>query len=99
MSLMGVSGSSLTLMESYLKNRRKVVFVNGVASNQEESNIGVPQGSILGSLMFLIFLNDFSELPLLGDLYLFVDDTSLFYSGATACEIKRKMERDLVVIE
>lgn len=96
--LMGLSGSSLELLRSYLQNRKQVVCIEGATSCERTVNIGVPQGSVLGPLMFLIFINDFAQLPLMGELYLFADDSSIFYPGKNSDEIKRKMERDMVLI-
>lgn len=98
MGLAGLDGTSLKLIQDYLKDRKQVVSINGHLSTESIINIGVPQGSILGPLMFLIFINDISQLPLFGKIYLFADDSSLFYPGQNNIEIKRKMERDLVII-
>ena len=72
----GIRGGQLNLMESYLANRKQ--FVN---SEITDVNIGVPQGSVLGPLLFLIFVNDLSRLELFGEVYLYADDTSIIYSG------------------
>ena len=67
-------------MKSYLKNRTQVVSVNGTKSNTAEISSGVPKGSILGPLIFLIFINDL-PLDLSGkgsstDMY--ADDTTIY---------------------
>ncbi len=76
LKVMGVSGNLLAWLGSYLEGRRQKVVINGVSSDSRNINASVPQGSILGPLLFLIYVNDIVDsletLP-----YLFADDTSL----------------------
>ena len=73
----GISGNLLTLMESFLSERYQRVLLNGQSSEWATINAGVPQGSILGPLLFLIYINDLSN-GINSDVKLFADDTSIF---------------------
>ena len=73
----GISGNLLNIFEDFLRNRKQRVVLNGQTSNWENIYAGVPQGSILGSLLFLIYINDLAE-NLSSNPKLFADDTSLF---------------------
>ena len=78
LSLLGVSGSLLNWLRNYLLNRNQKVVISGVSSTPRNITAGVPQGSILGPLLFLIYINDFG-CNLNSESYLFVDDTSLLH--------------------
>jgi Reverse transcriptase (RNA-dependent DNA polymerase) len=75
----GVSNVALNWFSDYLTNRQQFVCIGSVSSQLRTIKFGVPQGSILGPLLFLIYIND---LPTVSSLinYLFADDTTLLYS-------------------
>lgn len=73
----GITGSLLTWFRSYLTDRRQRVVLPGVQSNWNNIRAGVPQGSILGPLLFLLFINDIVE-DIGSNIRLFADDTSLY---------------------
>ena len=73
----GISGNLLKLMEDFLANQYERVFLNGQVSKWNAVNTGVPQGSILGPLLFLIYINDLLT-RLSSNSRLFADDTSPF---------------------
>ena len=72
----GIKGNFLELFESYLYNRKQIVVVDGVKSNVESINSGCPQGSKLGPLLFIIFINDIQN-GLESESFIFADDTTL----------------------
>ena len=73
----GVNGSELSWFESYLTHRYQYVEVNGVKSTYQTLATGVPQGSVLGPLLFLIYMNDIPNASSILKFILFADDTSL----------------------
>ena len=73
----GISGNLLKLLRDFLSYRKQRVVLNGQHSSWDNVNAGVPQGSILGLLLFLIYINDLSN-NLSSNCKLFADDTSLF---------------------
>ena len=79
---LGFSGNLYNWIESYLSNRRQRVVVGGKSSQYLPTFAGVPQGSILGPLLFLIFINDMTtDLQL--ECHQYADDTTLVYRTAT----------------
>ena len=73
----GISDDLLNILSDFLRNRKQRVKLNGQSSSWTNVNAGVPQGSILGPLLFLIYINDLSD-GLSSNVKLFADDTSLF---------------------
>ena len=74
---MGISGELYNLFENFLAGRHQKVILNGQASNWRPVLAGVPQGLILGPLLFLVYINDLPG-ELKSNLKLFANDTSLF---------------------
>ena len=73
----GISGDLLQILSDFLSNRKQRVVLNGQNSSWTNVHAGVPQGSILGPLLFLIYINDLAD-DLSSNVKLFADDTSLF---------------------
>ena len=82
----GIQGLELEWFKNYLNNRNQFVYTNGEKSNLLGINKGVPQGSILGPILFLIYINDIKNCTSLMTL-LFADDSNFLISGKNLNEI------------
>ena len=76
----GIRGVTLEWFKSYISNRRQYVVIDNIDSCVRPVTCGVPQGSILGPLLFILYINDIIAVSKLLHFILFADDTSLFYS-------------------
>lgn len=90
----GIVNNELNILQSYLTNRFQLTEINGCRSHQSSVKIGVPQGSILGPLLFLIYINDISTVFNDNiDIILFADDTSLVVKDKTNDGISAKFNK------
>ena len=78
----GIQGNLFNILENYLQNRQQRVVLDGQESDWREILAGVPQGSVLGPLLFLVYINDLPE-NLRSSVKLFADDTSIFFTFLT----------------
>lgn len=92
----GLRGKINNILKNWLKNRRQFVKINDRTSDYGSSTYAVPQGSNLGPLIFILFINDIFELKLNGTLIMFADDAALVYENANSTnEMYKQMQEDL----
>ena len=94
----GLADNAVHLIKSYLSNRKQCVKVNDVCSNFLDLYKGVPQGSILGPVIFNIFLNDIFYFVTNCDLYNYADDNTLSYASSNIIEIKQVLETNSSIL-
>ena len=90
----GISGNLLQIVSDFLSNRKQRTVLNGQNSSQTNVHTGVPQGSILGSLLFLIYISDLAY-DLSSNIKLFADDTSLFSLVHNVNACAKELNNDL----
>ena len=76
----GFRGKALDWFSSYLSNRKQCVIYTNEKSTMEKLTCGVPQGSILGPLLFILYVNDIVNTSSVLEFVLFADDTTILYS-------------------
>ena len=99
LELYGLRGRTLDWFSSYLFNRQQQCFVQGCLSKSQTISCGVPQGSILGPLLFLIYINDLPGCLQHTKPYMYADDTLLSASSASTAELQNNVSRDLLNIK
>lgn len=82
-------------LKSYLTNRKQFVYLSGAKSRILGIMHGVPQGSVLGPLLFILYINDLHNAILHSKTTLFADDTSLIYSDQSLKTIEKRLNVDL----
>ena len=91
----GVQQRELAWFRSYLCNRKQFFRVNGVSSKIEGIDVGVPQGSYLGPLLFLIYINDLPQAVQNSAVSIYADDTSLCYQSSDINVLNEAINNDL----
>ena len=83
LAVLGITGKLHNWITIFLKNRKQVVIVNGISSSSAWVTSGVPQGSVIGPLLFLIMMQDITQNVMSSKLSSFADDTRLWYPADT----------------
>jgi len=96
--MVGVRGKLLAWLSNYLDNRQQRVVIQGSTSQWKRVSAGVPQGSVLGPLLFLVYINDMC-LGLESNLCLFADDNLLYIVSESDETNSRTLNRDLAKLE
>ena len=91
----GVRGTALNWFSSYLTDRKQYVSVNGHTSDHLRITCGVPQGSVLGPLLFLIYINDLPNVSKFLTFFLFSDDTNIYFKPHDLIHLQKIMNREL----
>ena len=91
----GVDGNALQLLKSYSTDRTQRCYVNGVLSTEQYESCGIPQGSILGPLLFIIYKNDFPKCLWHTTPGMFAYDTYITTSHEDISTIERSLNNDL----
>ena len=86
----GIQGSTLTWIRSFLTGRSQRVVVNGADSSWSQVTRGIPQGSVLGPLLFLLFINDMPD-DIMSSFKIFADDTKAYKDVQT--------EEDMLILQ
>ena len=95
----GIDGTILNWLKNYLKDRQQRVCINGQYSTWGDILAGVPQGSILGPLLFLIFINDITKTTRHTEIRLFADDTCIFVTVNQRNQDSALVNEDLLAIQ
>ncbi len=91
----GIRDTALAWFKSYLCNRRQLVSINGFSSSLKDITCGVPQGSVLGPLLFLIYINDLPNATSVLSFFLFADDTNIYLEAEDLNSLTRTIDKEL----
>ena len=87
----GFRGLANNWFSTYLSNRKQYVHVSGKESDYREIKHGVPQGSVLGPILFLLYINDLSNAIIFCRIYNFADDTAILYTEEDPRRLKKRV--------
>ena len=94
----GIRDAALAWFKSYLINRKQATTFRGESSVLESFEVGVPQGSILGPLLFMIYINDLPQVVSKASVMLYADDTAIMYSDSNIVNVESTLNEELDAI-
>ena len=94
----GIRGIALSWFKSYLSDRSQYIEYNGQKSEKGNISCGVPQGSILGPLLFLIYINDLSNVSKKIFALFFADDSNMFLTGKDPDKLIKEMRTEMIKV-
>lgn len=95
----GIRGHAAQILQSYLSYRKQIVYLNNEHSEIKSVTSGVPQGSILGPLLFNIYLNDIININPIAKFIIYADDTSMFFSGSDITDLAGECNHTLTELQ
>ena len=99
LSKYGINGNELNWFDEYLRNRQQRTLFQGSTSPNIFNDHGVPQGSVLGAILFIIYINDIKKALKYCDIKLFADDTLIYIHGKDINILTERINEDLAQIE
>ena len=94
----GLSEDTVNWFQTYLTNRKQRTSVGDTLPVAAPLTVGVPQGSILGPLLFLIYVNDLPSCQLASEIVLYADDTVIYYLSTDLFDLESKLNSDLATV-
>lgn len=94
----GVRGIANNLFQSYLSERQQIVQINEICSQPRKIKCGVPQGTVLGPILFILYIDTVFSLDLQSEIISFADDTVVLCTDTSWLALKQKIEHDLAKI-
>jgi hypothetical protein len=95
----GITDAALSWFSTYLKDRPQMVRINGALSDPQSTDYGIPQGTVIGPVLFLIYVDEIMRLPLSGELVSYADDTVLVVGGSSWSQLNGAANCDINLIK